>query len=119
VTSVKIRTVAAVSSQSADKDSNYDWALISLSDSFVSTLRDCEVPTLSSKTTIPKVAKPPPSSTPATTVSVVTSRGVQKGSLVVAASSLLIAPGRDFVETYDFLPDDESCKCSYLNMDSI
>jgi len=112
-TSVKIGSVAAVSSQSADENSNYDWALIGLSERFVSTFWDCELRTLSSETRIPKVAKPLPS-TLVPNVSVVTSRGVQKGSLAAAASSLLIAPGRDFVETYDFIPDEKSCKCSHL-----
>ncbi|KAI0396555.1 hypothetical protein F5Y17DRAFT_455834 [Xylariaceae sp. FL0594] len=106
--SVKIGTIAAISSQAANASPNYDWALISLSEPFVSALTDCELRPGSNDTRPPKVAEPQPCA-PARAVSVVTSRGVQKGRLVTATSSLLVAPGREFVETFDFVPDEKSC----------
>ncbi|KAI1161584.1 hypothetical protein F5B18DRAFT_653491 [Nemania serpens] len=37
-------------------------------------------------------------------VSVITQRGIQKGKFAPTTSSLLMAPGKHFVDTYDFIP---------------
>lgn len=43
----------------------------------------------------------------------ITSRGLQRGRLSQAMSSLMMAPERVFVKTLDFLPRPSSCKYSF------
>ncbi|KAI3324285.1 hypothetical protein HD806DRAFT_494615 [Xylariaceae sp. AK1471] len=104
--SVNIGTIAAHSSQSNDQRANYDWALVKLSDAFASALST--FPAQSSETTNTKAARAIPYRHEMN-VTVMTSRGGQRGILASTSSSLLIAPGQHFVETYDYLPDEDSC----------
>ncbi|KAI1423453.1 hypothetical protein F5Y12DRAFT_798299 [Xylaria sp. FL1777] len=107
----QIGSITAHSFQSTSSSTNYDWALIKLdTDVLFSNRIPISCPSGSHEQPNPTIMllKSLVSTPLQSPVSVIirTSRGNQRGMLTSSTSSLLIAPGREFVETHDVVLDD-------------
>ncbi|KAI0549184.1 hypothetical protein F4679DRAFT_584759 [Xylaria curta] len=106
-----IGNITEHSFQSKFSSTNHDWALIELhSDRSFSNLIHISYPSESDKQvhSTPLTFKLLVSTPIQSQVNVIipTSRGNQRGTLTSSTSSLLVAPGREFVETHDVVLDD-------------
>lgn len=112
-----IGNITEHSFQSTFTSANHDWALIELHpNQLFSNFVDISYPpepdqehhstTLTFK---PLVSTPIQSSV---NIIIPTSRGNQRGTLTSSTSSLLVAPGCEFVETHDVVLEDGFCKIS-------
>ncbi|KAI1361553.1 hypothetical protein F5Y08DRAFT_342587 [Xylaria arbuscula] len=115
-----IGTITEHSLHSAPLSTNHDWALIELCPNYsCSNINQMRIPSLTSQNSQPAIlAFKPLEATPtlpSVRVIIPTSRGNKRGKLTPSTSCLLVAPGREFVETHDVVLDNE---CSLQPGDS-
>ncbi|TGJ78283.1 hypothetical protein E0Z10_g10480 [Xylaria hypoxylon] len=107
----QIGNITEHSFQSTSSSANRDWALIELHpNQSISNLIHipcssglCKPASITTLTFKPLISTPIQSPV---NVIIPTSRGNQRGTLTSSTSSLLVAPGREFVETHDVVLDD-------------
>ncbi|KAI0974900.1 hypothetical protein F4678DRAFT_355004 [Xylaria arbuscula] len=110
----QIGNITEHSFQSTSSSTNHDWALVKLHPVIIIStcyipgrgfwVYEPDKPTHSTASTSRSFVSTPIQSP--VKVIILTSRGDQRGTLTPNTSSLLVAPGREFVETHDVVLDD-------------